>query len=187
MNLDQVVTTWRGQHAPGATPHAADVIGRSVQVALDITRRDRRETITALFLFPVFLYFAYRAPASLAKAGAVLVALSCIWVPLWLRKSRSSPPDLARPVVETLRRELERTRTQIRLLRSVGWWYLAPTILGSVLFVAGGSAETVYKALYAVVAAAVAVFLYRANRRIATHDLEPHAAELEQLLAEFET
>jgi hypothetical protein len=114
----------------------------------------------------------------LERAGAAIVAISCLWIPLVLRRARHRAVDHGQPVAAFLRLELDFVLRQRRLLLTVPWWYLGPLGIGVILFFAGASPSPWLTAAYAAVVVAFFYALYRLNRRAVEGELEPREREL---------
>ena len=74
---------------------------------------------------------------------------------------------------------------QIRLLRSVGWWYLGPVISGVNLFFFGMRGPTLDTLGYFAGTLLLAVFIYRLNVRAVTRRLEPMRSQLLAILEQM--
>ncbi|HSJ26484.1 MAG TPA: hypothetical protein VK929_17525 [Longimicrobiales bacterium] len=190
MKLDSLRDAWRhgDDEAPDASSAAAldAARQRAAALAADVRRRDRRETVVALLLIPVFLLFAFRAPTTLATVGALIVVVSCAFIPLRLRAARQAEPDPGLPVAAALREELERVRAQERLLGSVLVWYVGPLGLGLALYMAGGTESVAFRAGSLLVLAVLYAGIAWLNLHTARHNVRPIARALEQSIRELE-
>jgi hypothetical protein len=116
---------------------------------------------------------------------SVSAALIAIWrcVALLRRRSRSASESLA----EFCRAELSKLETQIRLLRTLAWWYLAPILVGTNLYVVATSeAPASTMAVVFPITVLVVSAIYWLNRRSLRRELLPLRAELERCLAGLE-
>jgi hypothetical protein len=190
MSLDDLSRRWR-EHAPGPTAPAIGerivaVRARATELERLVRLRDRTETVTALLMLPLFGWLAFRVPHPAAQAGAALIALGCVLVPMRLRAARARPMDPGTPVYAALREERTRLHAQLRLLRSVGWWYLAPLFVGVILFLAGARASLTVRLLLIAVTIVAGIALLALNRRTAQRELAPVIARLDDVLHELE-
>jgi hypothetical protein len=187
VTIDDLAPAWRRRAEPdfGAqpAPELAAIRARARQLDVTVRRRDRIETLVALSLLPIFGTFAARADGVLVRAGAAIVAISCLWIPLVLRRARRRALDHRQPGAAFLRLELDFVLRQRRLLLTVPWWYLGPLGIGVILFFAGASPSPWLTAVYAAVVVAFYFALYRLNRRAVESNLEPWAHELRLWIA----
>ena len=182
MTLDDLQRAWDRRGAPAAVadapPELAAVRARAGELDAVVRRRDRRETLVALALLPVFSYFALQADGLVVRLGSLILALSCLIIPLRLRAARHKPPDPGLPLATFLRLELELVLQQRRLLLTVPLWYLGPLGVGVILFFAGSGASRGLTVLYAAVVIVFFGWLYRLNRTAVAEELEPREREL---------
>jgi hypothetical protein len=143
MELDRFKTAWQEQPLEGAAARPLedimqDVHHRAVRFDRVIWRRDLLETLAGLFVIGMFGYFAWVIPSPIARVGAAIVMIGCLSIiaRLYLSRNRhrASPDASAREFCAV---ELKRLEEQIRLLSTVGWWYLAPLLGGGAIFVLG--------------------------------------------------
>jgi hypothetical protein len=154
-------------------------------------RRDVREIVIAAVaggsgMFAAVLVWRVEPWAGVAVffEGALAVAVA-VWlaVALLRRRDRASGESLA----EFCRDERRSLETQIRLMRSLPWWYLAPILVGTNLLVAATSESPaaplafVFPITVLVVGAA-----YWLSLRSLRRDLLPLRAELNRCLAGLE-
>lgn len=165
---------------------------RSRRFRRQILFRDWRELAAAVFVAVMIAPAALRGPW-LARAGALIVLAGLVLIALQLwrgrRALRASSADPALPVATALRSELAVIDAQIALLGSVEWWYVAPTMIGSLLLVAGvrGRAGVRFTLVYAVVAALLSWAIIAINHRVARRTLGPKREELTRLLQQLES
>jgi hypothetical protein len=116
--------------------------------------------------------------------GALTVAIA-VWlaVALLRRRDRSAGASLS----EFCRDERRSLETQIRLMRSLPWWYLAPILVGTNLFV-GATSERPASVLAIVfpITVLVVAWTYWVSRRSLRRELLPRRAELDRCLAGLE-
>jgi hypothetical protein len=155
-----------------------------------IRRRDTRELIGAIIGGLLIAPGIFRGPV-LARVGAAVMVAGLAFISLRLTRARhvGAPPasDLSLSVVDALRAELRRVETQIALLESVLWWYIAPVAAGAVMIVAGNRGTSLFTFGYAIVVALIAWALVVLNARAARRTLRPRKAELIALLGQFDT
>jgi hypothetical protein len=183
VTLDDLQGAWRRRGTPeGSTETTARELdaarARAGELERTVRRRDRRETLIALALLPVFTYFALRADGLAVRLGSAILVAALVAIPLRLRAARRRTPDPGLPVAQFLRLELEFVLRQRRLLLTVPLWYLGPLVVGVILFYAGASTSPWRTVLYGAVVLAFAAWIYRLNRRAVRQELEPREREL---------
>jgi hypothetical protein len=183
VKFEDLGRTWQQREAGAPLPTEPDrqlAAVRESARALERTvrRRDLLETLVALLLLPVFAYFAVRSGNPISRLGAAIIAVSCVAIPLILRRARRRAPDLGLPVGDFLRLELAFVARQRRLLLTVPLWYLTPLGLGAVLFFAGASPSHWLTAAYAAGVVIFSAVVWWLNRRAVTVELEPREREL---------
>ena len=154
-------------------------------------RRDLREIVIAAVaggggVFAGVLVWRVEPWAGVAVffEGALAVGVA-VWlaVALLRRRDRAAGESLA----EFCRDERRSLETQIRLMRSLPWWYLAPILVGTNLFVAATSESPgAPLALVFPITVLVVGSAYWLSRRSLRRDLLPLRAELDRCLAGLE-
>lgn len=191
-SFDALQSVW--QMDPDPAPIDADALAtlRTEADRFDrtIRWRDWRETAAAVFVAAMFAR-GFPTADTLDRVGIVLAVLGATFVCVWMWRAQRRRPPVApgAPTADALRVALERVEIQIRLLRSVAWWYIAPLMAGPLLMGLGGLvltlAETPALALgrIALLVALTAVlfallggflaFVYWLNQRAVGRDLLP--------------
>jgi hypothetical protein len=165
---------------------------RSHRFQRQIRFRDWRELIAGGFVAVMLAPAILRGPL-LARAGALIVIAGIgfiaykLFAARRLTTRRAANPAL--PVATALRAELAEVEAQIALLESVAWWYVSPTIGGSILLVAGtrGTAGWLFTLGYAVFAVLLGWGIIALNRRAVRRTLQPKRDEITTLLAQIES
>ena len=153
--------------------------------------RDLREIGAALILAAVFgnvgqTWFRWIAVAS------------CLFVAGFLIRSRVGERFRAdqASVADQLQQMIRGTETQIRLLRSVFWWYLLPCAIGTVAIVLDRASahahdhlprrvDPFHLPIFFATMIMLAIGVYWLNQRAVRKQLEPRRASLRQMLAEL--
>lgn len=155
-----------------------------------IRGRDIGEVGACLFVIAVFGFdFLLGKNSSLTQAGCVVLVLSCVfiaWNLIW-SKQRLPKVEPNAPVLETVKVELRKVETQIRLLKSVMWWYLLPIIIGLELYFLGLHRPLRANLIVLACSLIVGAVIYWLNQFAAKHSLLPLKQELESLLRSHET
>jgi hypothetical protein len=188
MELDRFKTAWQRQPLEGAAARPLedimrDVHRRAARFNRQIRQRDLLETLAGLIVIGAFGYFAWLAPQAGAKLGAAIVVVGCVVVitRLYLARTRhrSSPDAPAREFCAT---ELKRLDEQIRLLSTVGWWYIAPLLGGAAIFVLGADGPAGARIATLTLLVAIGAFIYWVNRRAVRRHLRPMRDDLARIL-----
>src|SRR5205085_2714290 len=117
--------------------------------------------------------------------GCSILILSGIFIGcnLIISKRRVPVADPSASVEEAIRTEIRKVDVQIRLLRSVWWWYLLPLMVGVNLVFSGGSPSLAANLSYALAVLLIYIFLYWLNQRAVNRNLIPMKTELEALIS----
>lgn len=188
MRLDNMKDAW--QHHMREDNNLAgrleDARARAAALDADVRRRDRRESVVALVMAPLFLLMAVAATTAMSRIGALVVVAACLYIPMRLRAARRTFATAGLPVADALRTELRQVQSQERLLGSATLWYFGPLGLGIGLYIAGGPAPVTFRAV--MIAALVVLYggLAAWNVRVARRDVAPVAAALRESLDELE-
>jgi hypothetical protein len=191
--LDRFRSAWVSRLPVGslerAPEDAMEEIVRNVR-SLDRRRlrRDLREIVIAaaaggggVFAAPLVWRVEPWAAVAVFFEGAAVVAVA-VWlaVALLRRRDRSAGESLA----EFCRDERRSLETQIRLMRSLPWWYLTPVLAGTNLFVGATSkSPAAVLAIVSPLTVLVVALAYWLSRRSLRRELLPRRAELDRCLA----
>jgi hypothetical protein len=200
MTLPEAEFLWRGQPAPPSIDAAAlaERIRREARVFdRRILWRDLTEIAASLLVAGVFAASGLRSGAPLAwpiATGLFALVPAAFLIAGRLRRLRRAPAASA-SLREHIADALAALDTQIRLLRAVIWWYLAPLgvagllFLGSVFFQSEAIVPwpaTVVGLLGGItVLSVVWIWVYRLNQRAVTSDLEPRRRALAETLTQL--
>jgi uncharacterized protein involved in response to NO len=102
--------------------------------------RDAREIGAAALMVPICVYVAiHTRPSPLMSAGFFLTAASCLFIALWLWRSRRGAPRPApeESVAAYGRALLAGYDRQIALLRTAKYWYVLPLYASMLTIYAG--------------------------------------------------
>ena len=104
-----------------------------------IRKRDIRETVAALVVAAFFTYAAWRKTNALTLAGSVIIVASALWTIyyIWRHGTEPSDPNPDQTLAGYQRALARKYDHQIRLLRNVKFWYLAPMYVGLLFGSAG--------------------------------------------------
>lgn len=204
MDFPELQRTWREQNgmARAGAPAVEAAVGRIRRLERRLLVRDAIEVVAAVGVAVVFGRMALLAPVGWPFLAAALLSLGVggfFVVDRLRRRRRPAAADLR----SALRRSLDDVEHQIRLLRRVTWWYLAP-LSGAVLLVAGGTlwgvraelpaaawpaARWIVGGALALTLALVAAFfraIRRMNLRAVENQLRPERDAIAAVLTELE-
>ncbi len=187
MELDALREAWHrqpGRAIPTRTidQDVASAMERGQAIARRVRFRDGLETGVCLLLFPFLVMTVLTDEYPLVRAGAVVMALACVLIPIRLRMARKMAPEVGLPVVETLQQEVGYLTSQERLLRTTVWWYFLPLLVGVVLMILGPPGAPLRKAVMIGGASVLYGVLFRANWRASKVAYAARRDEVEELL-----
>jgi CubicO group peptidase (beta-lactamase class C family) len=146
--------------------------------------RDCRESLAAIFVAIFFGSVFFTVSALMPRIGCVILVLASVficWYPIHKkRRVAKAMPDA--PVTEALQCELQKVEVQIRLLRSVLWWYLLPLGVGVLVFYVGIQRSLSANIGFFLVLTAVYAFIYWLNQHAVEKQLLPLKREIEGFL-----
>ena len=104
-----------------------------------ITMRNWMECIVSGAVAANFAFFAFKAHNTLVRAGCLLIAASAGWIVFYILRYGKGPStvDPSLNLMGYAQALAERYDYQIRLLKSVKYWYVLPPYLGLVVGTAG--------------------------------------------------
>ena len=104
-----------------------------------IAVRNWMECVASAVVMACFAYFAFKAHNTLVRAGCLIIAAGAAWIIFYLIRYGKGPSavDPSLDLMSYTQALAERYDYQIRLLKSVKYWYLLPPYLGLVLATAG--------------------------------------------------
>jgi CubicO group peptidase (beta-lactamase class C family) len=190
MNDDALKQLWRGQRfetlpALPDEAHIAAMRARMRGFDRTISRRDYGEVAACIFIVGWFAWDLFSGNNSwLTQAGCAVLVVSAVFIAgrLVVSKSRLPKAEPDAPLFEAVKVELQKVENQIRLLKSVAWWYLLPLFVGVMMHRWGGSGSLLSKLVYSTVVLVVYAFIHWLNRRAARNNLLPLKRGVESLL-----
>jgi len=151
--------------------------------------RDLRETVAGLIVTAVYVWFALGAGTLFERMADLWLAAWGIWVALFLRRyfklSRKPAPEQTLAVYRQAL--VDRYDGQIRLAKSVKYWYILPMWLGMLLLglaVWSQPRGHLRCTLVAVVATVVSAFVWWLNEGPGIRYLQRKRRELAALMGE---
>ncbi len=189
MNDDALKQLWQSQKisAPPSLPDA-EQIARARRGMKRFERvifwRDFSEVLVCGLTVIYFSLKLFQGYSVTTQVGCWIWILSASFIAcnLVLSKRRVPAADFAASMEDSIRTEIRKVDVQIRLLRSVLWWYLLPIALGANLFYTDGHALGWADIGYFLVTLGVNIFIWWLNQRAVKRKLLPMKAELEALL-----
>ncbi len=158
----------------------------------DIKRRNIREYTTAVIVFIAFTFFgviAFYQNNYLLTLACTIISLGCVFI---VYKLFTAQVHISAKAVYTMSNkdylyyELEKVNEQIKLLKSVFWWYLLPILIGCILFFVASTFTTKALCMHIIFALIITYAIYYANQRTLETDLVPLKKDLEEQLANLE-
>ncbi|MBV8807314.1 MAG: hypothetical protein JO033_01455 [Acidobacteriaceae bacterium] len=97
-----------------------------------IRLRNETEILAALLVVAAFSYFAWLQRNGLERAGSIVIIAGALWIVYYILRHGAGPEDPSPDqTISSYQRALVRKyEHQIRLLRKVKFWYLAPLYIG---------------------------------------------------------
>ena len=192
MELDALKGRWQEHGAPETAWRKEESVenlrAKMAKLRRTAANRDLRETVAAVLVAVIFGWMALWVDRPLARIGAIIIAAGAVFIIVWLRAigGRNIEPDADLPVREFATRELRYLDRQLALLRSTGWWYVAPNLIGLELFFLGSGHSDVFTAVLMVGAFLLGVVVYWLNQVAAREAILPLRNEVAGLLRELE-
>lgn len=127
----------------------AQVIERTRTFDRRIAVRNTLEIAASFLVVVAFTAMAMRAASELERVGMGIVAASGVWIAWYVWRKGTGPATPDRNVdFQVYQRELIKNYDhQIRLLKNVKYWYLAPPYTGILIAWIGGAARAGWGAL----------------------------------------
>jgi hypothetical protein len=115
------------------------IMNKTAKFDRTIRRRNIRETVAALVVAAFFAIAAWKQHNAIERLGSLIIVAGALFIIYYIRRHGAEPPD-PNPD-QTLggyqRALAEKYGHQIRLLRNVKFWYLAPMYVGLLIATAG--------------------------------------------------
>lgn len=192
---DELINIWKSSTNIEQVKFKKSRIMLEIQSSIDsfnktVKYRDLREIMAAIIIIPIFGYYLFTLPSLISKLASGLFIVWAIYVVFRLLKTRKlKPSEFSENYLSYLRKSKEYFLAQKQLLDSVFWWYIAPFIFCTVLFVIGRPAipgnnnETIQTIVGAVI---LSVIIYIINKRYAKKEFKPRIQKIEALIRTME-
>ena len=152
-------------------------------------RRDFRDIVAMLVVAVVYFWFAVRAGTTFERVADLWLVVFCGWFILYLRRyAKLSRKPVPEQTLDVYRQALvERYDGQIRLAKSVKYWFILPMWLGQMLYnvayrVNGGN--NFKFGMVTIFVTAVNAFVWWLNEGLAVRYLDRKRRELAVLVGE---
>jgi len=195
MNEDALKKLWREQNfrsSPALPDEAQIALMKTRMKGFDktISWRDYGEVAACIFIIVFFGWnLIFRNNSVLTQAGCIVLIASAVFIAWKLigskRRLPKAEPDA--PVFDAAKVELQKIENQIRLLKSIAWWYLLPLFVGVMMHYWGAAASFGSKLGFSATVLVVYIFIYWLNQRAVNKKLLPLKRELESLIHSAET
>lgn len=140
MSQDELSNIWQSQASSSSTTQKEKEGEEMLTMVIEKTRkfdrrillRNVREVVAAAIVSGVFAWFAWEAPSGLERIGDAIVAASGVWTAFYMLRFGSGPGALDPGMNLNAYGQLlhESYDRQMRLARSVKYWYLLPMYVG---------------------------------------------------------
>ncbi|SMG35512.1 hypothetical protein SAMN05661096_02351 [Marivirga sericea] len=211
MNDQNLINIWKGssrniQLNLNYDDLANELKRKANQLDKSIRKRNQLEIGLAILLLPIALYLFFEVPYYLFKSGVLLMAVWFLYVIYKLKKTRGLKTDFGTNA--TLKHQLNKQKRyveeEVKLLKSVLYWYLLPPYTGLLLmissayfhrdvqwensFLRGLLSENIYGHLvYIIFLTALYFYIYKLNMKAIAKDLMPVVHDIEKIERELET
>jgi hypothetical protein len=194
MSLEDLKEEWRNEMDRSISTSELenllnDVQSRCTGMDRSIHWRDVREILAAVFVIGVFaaVWPLYRS-SPVAILGVTLICLGAALIIYVLMSARKPEPlSFHASVLDFSRNRLAWLDGQIRLLRTVVWWYVAPMFVGCVLlnWSVNRGASLAF-GLQALIMFAIAAGIVGLNQYAVRRSLQPLRDDLARLIEALE-
>lgn len=189
MNIDDARTWWRSpqnEEAPPLSDVALLALVKAEAKRFDrrIALRDLREIAAAAIAAVLIAPTAVHANL-LTRLGVLVMVAALVLVVVTLLRARrvARAPHMEQPVAFALRADRANIDAQIRLLKSVLWWYVGPIWAGLVMIFVGRAGLSWLTLGCVLAITLLSILVYRLNVFAADSYLLPRRTELSRLLA----
>lgn len=189
MTFDELPSPWQKANEGSLSPEKREeFIARTCRTVekleASFLRRDLIESVIAVICCWIFGSAFLKFEHAIAKIGATTVVLGCLYIIYKLHRTRNSQEKsrLEDSVRDFCKKEIGRMDGQIRLLKSVLWWYISPILLGVNLIVFGLRGVGVFSVSYLAMTLILSGWIYAMNQKAVTKTLTPAIDELKDLM-----
>lgn len=194
MNDEQLKAIWQtsNERLQHINLHAIKMNKMNEQIKKfekNITKRNNLETIVAIGLIALFGIYAYIKPTMFAKIGAIMTMLYCLNVIYQLRKTEAKQPnfDITSSLKEQLLEYQAYVKAEQKLLNTVLYWYLLPTIPCMVFFLVGTGITLLAGFLYfGIFMPLCFALVYYMNQKAVKRKTEPLLTDIAKMLKTLE-
>lgn len=178
---DEFQDMWQAQNPEPFRMSAAEVAERARRLQRRIRWRNAREYLAAAAVLPVCVFWMWKLPNPIMRAGAGIMAASLLYIIYQLHK-RGGSREMTGDCYGYYREELVRQRDAVA---SVWRWYLGPMIPGLLVMTLGSlyhsnRRHTWFVWSYLAVCAVFFYFVGKLNER-AARKLQQKIEELDRL------
>lgn len=150
-----------------------------------IARRDRREITLAICSVVVLAISMNWIPGFQAKIGAGIIIWGCLFAIYKLRMARNPNGKATIDLQQYLVAAKLKIEDQIKLMRTVVFWYLMPAYCGVVVFFTGLPISPTVMMLLVWGVAGLYLLIYQANTKVLQNELLPMKESVEAALDQF--
>jgi hypothetical protein len=152
-----------------------------------IKYRDWREIGIALLMIPLFGFTAFKIPFLLSKIGAIVIVGWCILLIFRIlgakRKETILPTET---YLDYLTKSRQYLLAQYKLLDTVLYWYVLPSVTGILLFFMGFDLSLFKQIFYVVIVVGVGIGTYLLNKYAVKTGILPRLKRVDGILKDLE-
>lgn len=152
-----------------------------------IKNRDIVETIAAITVFGVFIYYAFIIPSIFSKIGSCFISIWALFVIYKLRNARmyKGSQDLSLPIYQLLLQSKKHFEKEMQLNNSVLYWYIIPPFIGSILFFMGMNLEVKRQIFMLLIMTILSIGVFILNKNTVKKNFKPLLKDIEEAIDEF--
>lgn len=191
MELDELKRTWKAQKSSSDMTYSKSEImmlinNKMISFEKEIKSRDRLEIIACVLVIIFFGFTLFTTNSPWKHAGSVVLILSAVFIWYKLKATQKETfsdehsPD--RPMSEYLSLELQTIRKHKKLLQNMAWWYLAPMLVGLLLFTIGFNTTLLWKGVYLAVVILLLGGVWKLNQNAVQKKFDPMIDEIEEAI-----
>lgn len=191
MELEELKKIWKKQEADeqeSLTKEQLVVMLNNKLISFDekIKRRDWLEIGAAVVIALACLIILFDTQSVWYQLGCLtlIIASGTIIYKLIAARNKDTFNNIRadKTFREHLREELDKMKTQKKLLESVLSWYLLPIFIGLVFFVIGFEQQLLVKILYLAAVVILYGYIWKLNQDAVTEKVDPIIKDLEEAL-----
>lgn len=191
MELEELKVIWKKQETDKQeqlTKEQLVMMLNNKLISFDekIKKRDWLEIAVALVTALICAVLLFYVQSIWYQLGCLSLIFASAVIIYKLQSAKSNAADqylgADRSFGEHLKEELQKMKTQRKLLKSVLWWYLLPIFLGIVFFVIGFEQRLLYKIVYLVAIVMVYGYIWKLNQDAVAEKINPIIDDIQEAI-----